>query len=128
MSDVIVVFGVTVVCNCFLSLTGAVTRHVELEDDRVMHDPVYRSSRRHRIGEDLLPLREDQVRGDAEGAALITLGYQGEQHLGLLGTLRQVTKVVYHQQIEVVELPEHPRLDRGLASPPAYPAPGDTRG
>ena len=26
-----------------------------------------------------------------------------------LGTLRQVTKVVYHQQIEVVELPEHPR-------------------
>ena len=34
--------------------------------DRVMHDPVYRRGRRHRIGEDLLPLREDQVGRDAQ--------------------------------------------------------------
>ena len=74
-----------------------------------MHDPVYRGSSRHGVGEHLLPLGEDQVRGDAKGTALVALGYQSEQHLGLIGTLRQVAQVVYDQQVEVVELPEHPR-------------------
>ena len=46
-------------CNCRLQLsflrlsplcfTGPVARQVELQDDRVMHDPVYRGSRRHRV-------------------------------------------------------------------------------
>ena len=44
-----------------------------------------------------------------ERAALVTLGYQGEQHLRLLCTLRQVAQVVYDQQVVVVQLPEHPR-------------------
>ena len=74
-----------------------------------MYDPVDRGSSRHRVREHLLPLGEDQVRGDAERAALVTLGYQGEQHLRLLCTLRQVAQVVYDQQVVVVQLPEHPR-------------------
>ena len=41
-------------------------------------------------GEDVLPLGEDQVGGDAQGPALVALGYEGEEHLGLLGTLGQV--------------------------------------
>ena len=42
-----------------------------------MHDPVYCGSCRHRVGEHLLPLGEDQVGRDAERAALVALGYQG---------------------------------------------------
>ena len=66
-----------------------------------MHDPVYRRSCRHRLGEHLLSLGEDQVRGDAQRASLVALGYQGEQHLRLPGPLRQAAKVVYDQQVEV---------------------------
>lgn len=58
--------------------TGPVAGHVELEYDRVMHDPVYRCGRRHRIGEHLLPLREDEVGGDAQRAAFVALRYQDE--------------------------------------------------
>ena len=69
-----------------------------------MHASVYRRSRRHGVGEDLLPLTEDQVGRDAQGATLVALGYQGEQRLGLISALRQVAQVVYGQQIEVVQL------------------------
>lgn len=48
-----------------LCRVGPIARQVELQDDRVMHDPVYCSRCRHRIGEHLLPLWEDQVGGDA---------------------------------------------------------------
>ena len=66
-----------------------------------MHDPVYRGGCRHGVGEHLLPLGEDKVGGDAQRAALVALGYQGEQRLRLAGSLWQVAKVVYYQQVEV---------------------------
>ena len=52
-----------------------------------MYDPVYGGGRGHGIGEHLLPLRKQQVGGDPQGAALISLGNQCEQHLGLLRSL-----------------------------------------
>ena len=74
----------------------------------MVNDPVDRRRGRHRVGEHLLPLAEHQVRGDPQRSAFVTLSYQGEQHLGLLGSLRQIAQVVDHQQVEVVQLPEHP--------------------
>ena len=41
-----------------------------------MHDPVDRRRCRHWVGEHLLPLGEDQVRGNAERAALVALRYR----------------------------------------------------
>ena len=45
---------------------GPVTGHLELQYDRVMHDPVYRRRGRHGVGEHLLPFTEDQVRSDTQ--------------------------------------------------------------
>ena len=52
-----------------------------------MHDPVYRSSNRHRVGEHILPLGEYQVRGDPERAALVALGYQGVSNRAIVKNL-----------------------------------------
>ena len=61
--------GVNYICRCasiilagcpllktLLSCTGPIAGDVELQDDRVMDDPVYGRCRGHRVGEDLVPL------------------------------------------------------------------------
>ena len=44
-----------------LGSVGPVAGDVKLEDDGVVHDPVNRRGGGHGVGEDALPLREDQV-------------------------------------------------------------------
>ena len=68
-----------------------------------MHHPVNRRGGGHWVGEDALPLREDQVRRDAQGPALVAFGDEGEEDLGLLGALGQVAQVVQEQEVEAVQ-------------------------
>ena len=49
-----------------LGHSRAVAGGVEFQDDRVMDHPVNSGRGGHRIGEDVLPLGEDQVGGDAQ--------------------------------------------------------------
>ena len=51
-----------------------------------MHHPVNRRSGGHGVGEDALPLREDQVGRDAQRPALVAFANEGEKDLGLLST------------------------------------------
>ena len=64
-----------------------------------MHHPVNCCSSGHGVGEDLLPLREDQVGCDAEGPVFVALGDEGKEHLRLLGALRQVSQVIQQQEV-----------------------------
>ena len=86
-----------------LSHSGSVAGHVEFQDDRVMHDAVDGRRGGHGIGEDVLPLGEDQVGGDAQGPAFVALGDESEEHLGLFGSLGQVSQVVQQQEVVAVE-------------------------
>ena len=70
-----------------LGHSGPVAGDVEFQDDRVMDHPVYGRRGGHGIGEDVLPLGEDQVGGDAQGPPFVAFGDEGEEHLGLLGPL-----------------------------------------
>ena len=66
----------------------------------------------HGVGEDALPLGEDQVGRDAQGPELVAFGDQGEEDLGLPvapgsstgPALGQVAQVVQEQEVEVVQL------------------------
>ena len=69
-----------------LSGISAVAGDVKLQDDRVVHHPVNRRSGGHGVGEDALPLREDQVGRDAQRPALVAFGNEGEKDLGFLST------------------------------------------
>ena len=63
-----------------------------------MDHPVNGRGGGHGVGEDVLPLGEDQ------GAAFVAFGNQGKEHLGLLGALGQVAQVVEQQEVEGVQL------------------------
>ena len=90
--------------TALLGHSGAVAGDVEFQDDRVVDHPVDGRSRGHRVGEDVLPLGEDQVGRDAQGPAFVAFGDEREEHLGLLGPLGQVPQVVQQQEVVVVEL------------------------
>ena len=51
----------------------------------------------HGVSKDVLPLGEDQVGGDAEGATLVAFGDEREEHLRFLSTLGQVAQVIQQQ-------------------------------
>ena len=87
-----------------LSHSGSIAGDVEFQDDRVVDHPVDGRRRRHWVGEDVLPLGEDQVRGDAEGAPFVAFGDEREEHLRFLSTLGQVAQVIQQQEVVVVEL------------------------
>ena len=86
-----------------LGRAGAVAGHVKLQDDGVMHHPVNRRGGGHGVGEDALPLREDQVGRDAQRPPLVAFGDEGEEHLRLLSPLGQVAQVIEEQEVEVVQ-------------------------
>ena len=65
--------------------------------------PVNRRGGGHGVGEDALPLREDQIGGDAQRSSFVAFGDEGEKDLGLLGALGQVAQVVQEQEVEVVQ-------------------------
>ena len=53
---------------------------------------------RHRIFEDLLSVREHKVAGDQHGAQFVAFDDKGEQHLGFLGILFDVSNIVEDQK------------------------------
>src|SRR5712691_11282774 len=53
-----------------LGVLHPVTRDVQLDDHAMMHQPVDRSRRHHRVFEDGFPLRERQIAGHQYAAAL----------------------------------------------------------
>ena len=87
-----------------------------------MDHPVDGRRRGHGVGEDVLPLGEDQVGRDAQGPALVAFGDEREEHLGLLGPLGQVPQVVQQQEVVVVV------AEPGRAWRPAGPAPAGRPG
>ena len=84
--------------------SGAVAGQVEFQDHRVVDHPVNGGCRSHGVREDVLPLGEDQVGGDAQGATFVSLCDEGEERLRLLGALGQVAQVIQEQEVEVVQL------------------------
>ena len=90
--------------TALLGHSSAVAGDVEFKDDRVVDHPVDGRSRGHWVGEDVLPLGEDQVGRDAQGPAFVAFGDECEEHLGLFGPLGQVPQVVQQQEVVVVEL------------------------
>ncbi len=102
-------------CSSPATLLGCVSPvagDVEFQDDSVVDHPVNRRGGGHGVGEDALPLGEDQVGRDAQGPALVAFGDQGEEDLGLLvapvsstgQALGEVAQVVQEQEVEVVQL------------------------
>ena len=89
-----------------LGSVGPVAGNVKLQDDGVVHDPVNRRGGDHRVGKDAFPLREDQVRRDAQRPAFVAFGNQGEEDFRLFGALGQVAQVVEEQEVEVVQFAE----------------------
>ena len=68
-----------------------------------MDDPVDCSSSGHRVLEDLVPLRENQVAGDHHAPTLVPLRQEGEEHLDFLPALLHVSDVVDDDDVEMVE-------------------------
>ena len=93
----------------FLSHSGSIAGDVEFQDDRMVDHAVDGRRSGHWVGEDVLPLGEDQVGRDAQGAAFVAFGDEGEEHLRFLGTLGQVAQVVQQQEVVVVEPLKHGR-------------------
>ena len=65
---------------------------IEFQQDRVMHQAIDRRGRRHLIAEDPIPVREDQIARDEDGASLVAFGEEREENLGLLGALLDVAR------------------------------------
>ena len=87
-----------------LGCVSPVAGDVKLQDDGVVHDPVYGRRGGHGVGEDAFPLREDQVGRDAQRPTFVAFGDEGEEDLGLLSALGQVAEIVQEQEVEVVQL------------------------
>src|SRR5581483_10913538 len=82
-----------------LRLLCPVARHVQLDNDAVIHQPVDRRRRRHRVLEDRLPPRERQVARQQHTPPLVPLRQQREQYLHLLPRLLHVPQVVQQQHL-----------------------------
>ena len=75
----------------------------EFEDDRVVNEAVDGRSGGHGVLEDPVPVAEDEVAGDEDGAAFVALRHQREEDLDLVSALLDVANVVEDQQLEGVE-------------------------
>lgn len=73
-----------------------------------MDQTIYGCCRGHRILEDLVPLREDQVTGDDDAPSLISLSEESEKDFHLLGRLLNIADVIENDHLEGVELPQCP--------------------
>src|SRR5260370_16778303 len=79
-----------------------------------MHQLIDRRGRRHRVLEDLLPLRERQVAGHQHAPPFVPFRQQREQHLHLLPALLHVAEVVDHQRLPTGQALQQ-RLQRQVA-------------
>lgn len=75
----------------------------ELKDGGVVDEAVDGGHRGHRVLEDLVPLGEDQVRGDDDGLFFVTLGEEVKEHFHLLAGLLDVADVVDDRGVEALE-------------------------
>ena len=75
-------------------MLGAKAGDVKLQQHRMVNEPIDRRRRRHLITKDPIPMRENQIAGDEDRAALVAFGEQREENLGFLGTLLDVADVV----------------------------------
>lgn len=72
-------------------------RHVQLQDDAAMDQPIDRSGCCDRVLEDALPLRKRLVRTQEDARLLVTIRYQCVAHFHLLTTLLYITKIFDYQ-------------------------------
>ena len=89
-----------------LTLQGAaasVALDVELEDRRVVHEPVDGGERHGGVWEDAAPLAEGLVGGDQDGSPLVARADELEEHARLGLVLGDVGEVVEDQQVMLVE-------------------------
>src|ERR1700693_670952 len=68
-----------------------------------MDDAIHGGRGGHRILEDGVPLGEDQVASDQDGATLVAFGQEGEEDLHLLAALLDVADVVEEDGLEAVQ-------------------------
>src|SRR5258708_15682141 len=68
-----------------------------------MYDSIDRRCGRHGVFEDLIPLREDQVRRDHHALALIPLREQRKEHLHLGSIVLDVPDVIERDTVKVIE-------------------------
>ena len=68
-----------------------------------MYEPVDGRHGGHRVLEDLVPLAEDQVRGDDDGLFLVAFGEEGEEHFHFLAGLVDVADIVEDDGIKALE-------------------------
>src|SRR5271169_4183498 len=81
------------------SRAAAVALGIEFEDGGVVDQPVDRGHGHRRVGEDLVPLAEGLVAGGNQAAALVALGDELEQDVGLGLVLAHVAEVVEDEHI-----------------------------
>ena len=79
---------------------------VEFEDGGTVHQAVDGGDGHGGLGEDLVPLAERLVGGDQQGALLVTCADQFEQDAGLGLILGDVGKIIEHEEVKLVELPD----------------------
>ena len=75
----------------------------------MVHNPVNRGGRRHRVPKYLVPLAEDQIAGNHHRPAFVPLRHQREQDFHLLRGLLNLADVIQYEDVEVVQTPERPR-------------------
>src|ERR1035437_10733286 len=72
---------------------------VQFDDYAMMHQPVDRRRRHHRVFEDRFPFREWQVAGHQHAAPFVPLGQQGEHHFHVVPALLQIPQIVDDQMV-----------------------------
>jgi hypothetical protein len=88
------------------ALAQAVALALEGDHGRVVDEPVDEGGGDHRVAEDLAPLLEAAVRGDADRAALGAAGDEREEQVGGLPLERQVADLVNDEQVVALQVPE----------------------
>ena len=88
----------------------------EFHDDAVVNHPIDGRRGGHGIFEDLVPLREDQVRGDDDAAAFVTLRQERKEYFHLVARLLNIADVVEDQNfigIQAAEFRFEPQVALG---------------
>lgn len=80
----------------------------ELQDSPVVNEPVYYGARCHRVGEDLRPLLEGQIRRNCYAGPFVASRDDIEQQVRLLTFKWDVPQLVDKEQIEPLEPLELP--------------------
>jgi hypothetical protein len=95
--------------------TPSIAFDVELEDGRVMDQPVDGGHRHGRVGEDLVPFAKGLICGQEKRTVLLPGADQLEQHRCLRLVLADVRKIVQDDQVEASQ-PIDSRFESQLAA------------